>query len=319
MKKNFSFVGVIQTGTAFTLVFSLISLFDHYHRYLELLSHFKFQYLLILSASSIIFMLLKQHKFAAICAAGTVLNAFFVVPWYFSNNEAVVENLENELTILHSNVLSSNERFDDFIALIHEENPDLFVMQEVNGRWLSEMQVLKKTYPHHLAIPRQDNFGIALFSKYPLNSVEQTNWGSWQLPSIIAQFSLDEQNITVIATHPLPPVGQEYYQARNDQLSEVVKYSQQINGPLILIGDLNVTMFSHDYSSLIDDTNLRNTRAGFGLLPSWPTQLFPFMIPIDHCLISPHFIVKDMKTGHNIGSDHLPVVVHLGLKIPEPQ
>lgn len=35
--------------------------------------------------------------------------------------------------------------------------------------------------------------------------------------------------------------------------------------------------------------------------------------PIDHCLVSSEFTVKNIKTGNDIGSDHLPLIIELSL------
>ena len=42
-----------------------------------------------------------------------------------------------------------------------------------------------------------------------------------------------------------------------------------MTGPIMVVGDLNATMWSAPYRSLIDSTGLRNARRGFGILPSW--------------------------------------------------
>ncbi|NET13198.1 MAG: endonuclease/exonuclease/phosphatase family protein, partial [Okeania sp. SIO1H6] len=99
----------------------------------------------------------------------------------------------------------------------------------------------------------------------------------------------------------------------------------QLNHPVILAGDLNITMWSPDYHKLEQETGLRNSRLGFGIIPTWPARFNNsvllyilsrfFQIPIDHCLISSEIKVVNVNTransGLNLGSDHLPLITDL--------
>ncbi|MDJ0569918.1 MAG: endonuclease/exonuclease/phosphatase family protein [Pleurocapsa sp. MO_192.B19] len=180
--------------------------------------------------------------------------------------------------------------------------------------WLTKLRPLENNYPYKQASPREDNFGIAIFSKYPIDEIREVYWGPSNIPSLKASLIVSGHRISLITTHPLPPVNDDYYHSRNSQLNEVALVSKNVGNPLILIGDLNVTMWSSDYMALETGTNLVNARKGFGILPTWPTILPMFMIPIDHCLVSSDFQVLEIKVGKNVGSDHLPLIVDLGLK-----
>jgi endonuclease/exonuclease/phosphatase (EEP) superfamily protein YafD len=83
----------------------------------------------------------------------------------------------------------------------------------------------------------------------------------------------------------------------------------------ILLGDFNDTIWSYHHARMLEQTKLVNvrTRAKSFIVPSWPTwmMLKPLMIPIDQCLISPNIWVSSVKTGRDIGSDHLPLEVKL--------
>lgn len=88
-----------------------------------------------------------------------------------------------------------------------------------------------------------------------------------------------------------------------------------------MLGDLNITMWSPYYRKFMKQTNLKNSRQGFGILPTWPTkniysllppQLSPlFSIPIDYCLISPEFKVMSIYTINDTGSDHRALIINL--------
>jgi endonuclease/exonuclease/phosphatase (EEP) superfamily protein YafD len=70
-------------------------------------------------------------------------------------------------------------------------------------------------------------------------------------------------------------------------------------------------MWSSTYRALEDSTGLRNSRRGFGVMPSWPVFLPVAMIPLDHCLVADRVDVLETKLGEDIGSDHRPLLVQL--------
>jgi endonuclease/exonuclease/phosphatase (EEP) superfamily protein YafD len=84
---------------------------------------------------------------------------------------------------------------------------------------------------------------------------------------------------------------------------------------VILVGDFNTSLWSPYYYKFVEKTRLINGRRGFGVQPSWPTDLPIFYIPIDHCFVSPEFQVLNSRVGENVGSDHLPLITDL--VIPE--
>jgi endonuclease/exonuclease/phosphatase (EEP) superfamily protein YafD len=119
--------------------------------------------------------------------------------------------------------------------------------------------------------------------------------------------------LSVVTVHPRPPLRPHHFRHRNVQLRDAASVVQALPAPKILVGDLNTSLWSPYYAQVIRQTGLYNARQGFGLAPTWPTFMpWPFLrIPIDHCLVSPDIRVLTMRTGRNIGSDHLPLIVEL--------
>ena len=309
-QQKVTLIGLVRIFAFITAILSIVTLFSEFHRLIELFSHFKLQYFLASSISAIIFLFHKEKTWAFSMLIGAAINLFFVLPWYVNTTSNTHPTLI-PIKILHSNVQTSNENHQELIKLILTESPDILSVQEVNKTWISKLIEIEELLPHKFIRPREDNFGIAVYSKYPFDSSEFIYLGRSNIPSIKATLTIGEQPVTLISSHPVPPISENFYESRNSQLNALSLLSKEVDQPLIVIGDLNVTMWSHTYLALENETKLSNTREGFGILPTWPTNLLPLMIPIDHCLVSEEFDVLDMRVGDDVGSDHLPIIVDL--------
>ena len=263
--------------------------------------------------------MLQKDKFRSL-AAGLLLiiNGYTIAPLYLSKSPSTSSGQISENSahkILLSNVNSANSEHQRLIDLIQQESPDILVLLEINDAWLNSLQTIKTTYPFEKAIARNDNFGIAVFSKLYLDKAEVRYWGNRGLPSLMLNYQWQGQGITLLATHPLPPITKDMMQQRDTQLLQAAATAAQQSGPVIMLGDFNITPWSSAFNQSIELSGFSNCRNGFGILPTWPAQLkWPaLMIPIDHCLASDAITVSELRTGDDIGSDHLPLIIELQL------
>jgi endonuclease/exonuclease/phosphatase (EEP) superfamily protein YafD len=310
---HFSFTGLMQVGCLFVLLFSIASFLVPISWYFENFSHFRFQYLVFSVVFLIYFSFLKSKTFTVISLAIFLINSVYILPSYIKIQYSEDVSHHINLKLFHSNVLTPNTHYLKLIEQLHKEDPDIVVLQEVDKLWIKNLVPIKTIYPHFIEQPQADNFGIALYSKVPISEHKTHYWTDLDLPSIEAEFNLDGVAFHILATHPLPPVNKYYYDQRNLQLKAIAKSTRNITTAKIVIGDLNTTIWSKDYRVLETSTGLFNVSKGFGFIPTWPTNLMPLMIPIDHCLVSKHFKVVGVKSGDNFGSDHLPLIVELQL------
>jgi endonuclease/exonuclease/phosphatase (EEP) superfamily protein YafD len=61
------------------------------------------------------------------------------------------------------------------------------------------------------------------------------------------------------------------------------------------------------------EAGLKNAARARGYWPTWPTGFNVVKIPIDHCLVSDGLRVQLFRTGSDIGSDHLPIIVDVSI------
>ncbi len=179
---------------------------------------------------------------------------------------------------------------------------------------MKSLSPLETSYPFRLAEPSLDNFGIALFSRFEPLAMEIRHIGGEPSPSsVVARLKLGGKIVTVIGTHPLPPVNLNNAQSRNRQVEALARLAKETPHPILVLGDLNMTPWSPHFGDLLRRSGLRDGRKGFGIQATWPADTVLLRIPIDHCLVSPDIVVLDYRVGPEIGSDHRPVVIDFAL------
>ncbi|NJL81819.1 MAG: endonuclease/exonuclease/phosphatase family protein [Chloroflexaceae bacterium] len=315
---SWSLLATILAVTGFAL---LVSRFG-WQLYLEIFSHFQVQYLILVLLLAIALGFTGRRMFILVGLFCVAILGSQILPWYFPPPD-FLGNSNRDLRILVANVNTQNREFSQVIALTRREKPGLAVFIEVDKSWLEQLDSLRDLLPYSFGEANPYNLGIVVFSQYPLINPQVEFFGTTQNASITGQVVIANQTLSFVAAHPPPPLKANFFGDRNQQLDAIGQYLKTVEEPKLVMGDLNITMWSPYYRRLIKRTGLKNARQGFGILPSWPTQrtyhqvpaaISSFLlIPIDHCLVSSGIKVTQIQTGAEIGSDHLPLLVDLKL------
>ena len=281
--------------------------FARWHWSLELLTHFRVQYFFVLAV--VLHLMIYCRRWWAVAIIGMTLgwNAFLIAPVYF--RDVPVYSAAKVMRVMSVNVFTKNEQHDLLLDLVHNESPSVLLVMEVNDDWLVALDQLREEYPYSTAQGRSDNFGMAIYSEFPLTDTQYIDTGEFSLPLIKTTVQVDiGPGITLIGAHPLPPVGHRRSTGRNDYLKTLTEMVRNEDGPVIVMGDLNTSPWSPYFTDIVEQTNLVDSRQGFGVQASWPVGNPLLAIPIDHVLVSPEFAINDRRLGPNIGSDHYPVI-----------
>lgn len=274
---------------------------------LELAVHFRVQYVCLMIPLVIVLLIQRQFKYALLPLFVMVINAAFIVPLYFSPSQPAAGS--TRIRAISANVYTANENYEQFIEFVKHENPDFFLVMEVNDRWMQRLHVFDEDYPFSISRPRPDNFGIAFFSRVPVTDSRIIQLADSQVPTLVVTLRIDDQPLRVIGTHPLPPVSTDYAGRRNRQIAALGDLVAETPEPLVVLGDFNMTSWSPHFQDLLGRTGLKDSRKGFGVQPTWPQQSPWMFIPIDHALVSAEISVHNRYVGEKIGSDHRPIVI----------
>lgn len=298
-------------ATLAVIIFIVLSLFGRYP-FLELTAHFRLQYAIASLICLILLAVFRRWKLGALLLICAVFNVAEITPFYLGSPHRLGDGETHKLRLMTANVAMRNKNYAAFRQSVEFSAPDILVLQEVNEDWNREIQPLLATYPCSKIVPRQGGAGLALFSRYPLESAKLLFEESSMHPALLTVIDIDGTRLTVLLMHPLTPMRPDKFANRNEQLKQAAVIMKSTREPKLLVGDLNTTMWSPYYKDLIEISKLHDARIGRGLYPTFESDLPPFLgIPIDHLLMSETIEVENYDFGVPTGSDHRPLVIDL--------
>lgn len=312
LRRRFGLSALVIAAGAIVGASTCLAFLARMHWGCDLFAHFRVQYFISQLVAALL--LVRRHKrWAMLFAILAIVNLSYIAPFYFAQSQ---RDEPGAGRTIHALLLNVNSTYGDIartMDLIGEEDPDLIVMVEFNGRWSEHLESVKDAYPMSVTVPREDNFGIAVLSKLEMAETEVFFLEPADVPTVMATVKAGDKEFTLIATHPLPPAGAEYSEARNEQLKGLARFSANAEFPVLLMGDLNVTPWSPHFQDLLRNGHLNDSMRGHGIQPTWPTWIPIFFIPIDHCLHGDDIRILNRRLGPYVKSDHLPVIVDLSI------
>ena len=295
---------VVMAGCALA---TLLSFLGRFWWGFDLFANFHLQYAAVLAAVAVCFAVIRQ-RMLLVGSLLLLVPHLVCLSYYYPWKGAVETDGEPLLEVIAFNVLTSNLRHDEVLGYLQKEDPDVLLLVEVNQGWLEALAPLERTHPHFRQLPRADNFGMALYSRFPIRAHDTVALSS-ELPCMATLIDWDGRLISVIGAHPLPPIGGIRAMLRDQylkQLGELAKVAGE-GGDVVLLGDLNTTPWSHGFRELLESGGLLDSARRRGFQSSWKRLNPVFSLPLDHILHSPGLECVERRIGPDLGSDHRPV------------
>lgn len=317
-----------------------------------------FPYLVLINILLLIYWIF-QRKFALIYSLLALVLSFHNIQNTFSfqlSGESYKNNIEHStstIRLMTYNVRLFN-RFEKknfeierqtILDFIEKENPDIICMQEfysekgeISG-FLSQFSSKKNNHIYYTAQHKNQSYGIATFSKYPIVKKKVLNYKNTDNISIYSDIVINNDTIRVFNNHlqsikflknnynyidsiwmfksqmhitEIKDISSKLKKAfilRSKQVEKVKELIDQSPYPVIVCGDFNDTPVSYTYK--IMSQNLKDVfkEKGFGLGHTYNGS-FP-SYRIDYIMHSNEFNIIDYRREKIIRSDHYPVIVYL--------
>ena len=284
---------------------AVLGFFGHFHWVLDLFSHFRLQYAIVLLPATLVFW--RRGLLGVVLIGATLGNAWAIYP--IMNGKIALADTGGVLRVATINLNYKNQRIDAVLAYLRDANADVLLLQEVTPEWEAALRTLRDGYPYAWFATRTDPFGIALLSRRPCTDCRVADFGV--TPAIVGRFEVASGEIEVVGIHPPPPTSAGMTAARDALLLSVSDYLNRGRRPRIVLGDLNATPWSAGFRSFV-------ARSGLGadgtLHSTWPSHIGLPLIPIDHILVSSELGLTRVARGPDLGSDHYPLRADIVLR-----
>ncbi len=221
---------------------------------------------------------------------------------------------DQQISMLVSNVLTTNKKHHLLIAEINRHQPDLILTLESDAIWEQALGVIEPSYPHVVRVPLENLYGMHLYSRLPLQDTHIKFLLSDDIPSIHTTVILKSgKAVQLYCLHPMPPSPTEAYEStlRDAELLIVGKYIAKQKQTSIVMGDLNDVAWSRTTRLFQRISGLLDPRVGRHFINTFHADYPLLRWSLDHVFHSTDFTLIDMQRLPHVGSDHFPVLTRL--------
>lgn len=218
----------------------------------------------------------------------------------------------SRLSLLTANVLMTNRDSGPLLDLIGRLDPDLVLFVETDAWWDEHLAPVKARYPHQISRPREDTYGLHLFSRLPLAETRVRFLIDGYVPSIRTGVRLPSgASVDFHGVHPKPPPLQDTARRDAELLITAREVRETTVVPSVVAGDLNDVAWSRTTRLFQEVGGLLDPRIGRGFYPTYNAHWPLLRWPLDHVFFESEFRLVHFSVEGHIGSDHFPVHVVL--------
>ena len=320
---------LLVTLSALALLLTLVSVVPSDKWWVQVLGFPRLQMLVALAGVLLGWLALRwpahrrvRHGLLIGLGAGICVQVLFLWPYLpFAPKDVPTARAgaTTRLRILVINVLMKNRQDERLRQLVQVVQPDVLLALEPNAWWAQALRPLQPAYPYRIELPRDDAYGMILYSRLPLSETQVQNLLQRGVPSIRTRLRLpDGRQVTFFGIHPTPPIPDTYPDGvglRGLALQKVTDAVRQNERPTIVAGDFNDVSWSSTIHQLTREGGLHDVSLGRGLYNTFDARSTLARWPLDHFFVSEPFQVVKLKRLSDVGSDHFPLYIELALPV----
>lgn len=258
-----------------------------------------------------------RWRLAAVALAVAGAHLALVLPVYAPVARAgTVAAEESELRAFYANVYFRSDDLGGIVDEIGRSDADLVGLLEVTpdqAKELDETATLRR-YPVRSLHPRPGAHGMAVWSRHPLDDVEE--WYAADHVQLRGRMTVDGRSLRWYLLHTTAPRdGTGPWRRQLRAVRQELRSAAAGDVPVLVLADLNATNEHRGFRRILE-AGYRDAAVeqGKGWVMTWPRgRPYPPVLRPDHVLVGGRLAVAGYRVGVGEGSDHRPLVVDLAI------
>jgi endonuclease/exonuclease/phosphatase (EEP) superfamily protein YafD len=304
--------GIVTAVVLVVGVGTLVGLLDRVSWVFELADVFRLQYFVVLVGAALAAVALRRARLAAVAVLLAAVNVVVLglavaAPATVTGGGAT----KGSLRLLVANVEAGNTDYAAVERLVAQTRPDVFGVIELTPAMARHLRAAFPRYRPRVLDARDDAYGIGVYTRLPLRSAKVAYFPADGPPTVVARLRVAGKLLAIVITHVRTPFAGSIHVRHLDALAAA---RSKLGERVVVCGDFNTPPWSGPLRRFAADSRLHDLygRRAWAAY-SWPTWGYLLRVPLDNCFVSNGVAVTRHRLGPNVGSDHRPLVVDIGV------
>lgn len=272
----------------------------------DLINHLRLHFLETAVALFLVFALLRARRLAMGAFTLALINLVLAAPAFALTQKGEPGSPGIRLVSLNVGGESAEPRRIE--AYLRRQDADIVLLLEAGRTLVPMLDRIADLYPHRVDCMGEQLCRLALLSKQPMTDSHALPRSDTTPPAIVARLDADGRRFTLYGVHIARPLVLDRHRRDFDRLIGAV---EAIEGPLVVAGDFNATPWSWEMTRLTLATGMVRGRVFGATWPARRPMVAQFLI--DHVLARGAIDLVEVRSGHPVGSDHLPTIAEISL------
>lgn len=239
-----------------------------------------------------------------------ILNIWLIAPMWLDGQPASTSS--DRLRVVSLDVGFAPDIRPEVLEWVNQVEGDIVVLANSAGTWSRVIEQIN--VPYRVVNDPGLTGGTLVLVRNDLAATIEEHPAGLGAVDVVIEAPLGEQQLTILGVSVERPVGAGAAQERIDDFTAINAGVHRMTGPVIIVGNLEASRWSHAFGALAD--GLTNSEDGFGYAATYPSVDWPLVgayagIPVDHALYQGPITVTNRRVGPPLGPSHRPIVVDL--------